>query len=105
MSKIKQIVLTGLLLVSGNLALSIELATANNPPLPTIAISARTYDVKGQDPKYPLKTRISPELAQQLSRLLVFRRTDRAESIKLRSILQPLADRNDPIALFWLAKT
>ena len=60
---IKQIVLTGLLLVSSNLALPI-VATAKDLLLPTIAISDRVYDVPGQDPKYPLKTKISPEVQQ-----------------------------------------
>jgi hypothetical protein len=104
MSKINQIVLTGLLLVSGNLALSIELATANNPPLPTIAIS-EAYNVRDRDPKYPLKTSISPDVEQQFGKFFVFTKADKTQIVKLRSILQPLADRNDPIALFWLAKT
>ena len=80
-------------------------ATAKDLPLPTVAISDRVYDVPGQDPKYPLKTKISPEAQQQLSKFFVFTKADKTQIIKLRSILQPLADLNDPIALFWLAKT
>ena len=105
MHKIQQIVWTGLLLVSSNLSLSIEPSTANTPPLPTISISDRVYDVSGQDPKYPLKTRISPDVERQFSKFFVFTKADKTQIIKLRSILQPLADRSDPIALFWLAKT
>jgi Sel1 repeat len=105
MYKIQQLVWTGLLLVSNNLVLSIEPSTANTPPLPTSAISDRVYDVKGQDPKYPLKTRVSPDVEQQFSKFFVFTKADKTQIIKLRSILQPLADRSDPIALFWLAKT
>ncbi len=106
MSKIKHIVLTGLLLIGGNLLLSTELvATAIDPPFPTIATSDRLYNVKGQDPKYPLKTRISPDVEQQLSKFFVFTKADKTRIVKLRSILQPLADRNDPLALVWMAKT
>ena len=102
MPKINQIVLTGLLLVSSNLALSI-VATAM--PLPTISISDRVDNVRGQDPKYPLKTRISPDVEQQLSKFFVFTKADKTQIMKLRPILQPLAEQGDPIALFWLAKT
>ena len=105
MTRIRQLILAGLISISSNFIRSIDMAIAQSMPLPTIAIPDRLYDVQNQDPKYPLKTRISRDIEKQLGKFFVFTKADRSRIIKLRSILQPLADRNDPVALYWLAKT
>jgi uncharacterized protein len=101
MNKLKQLILAGLILVSSNALGSI----AQSETLPTIVIPARSSNLQTQDPKYPLQTRIDRDIEQQLSKFFVFTKAAGSKIIQLRSILQPLADRRDPVALYWLAKT
>jgi TPR repeat protein len=105
MNNIQQFILAGSILVSSNITAPIDRSIAQTEPLPTIAISDRSYGVQNQDPKYPLKTKISKDTERQLLKFFTFTETDRSRLLKLRSILQPLAERNDPVALYWLAKT
>ena len=99
MNLIKQLMLTGLILVSS------QNAIAQGESLPKIEIPERSENIPTQDPQYPLQTRINRNLERQLSKFFVFTKVDRSKVIQLRSILQPLADRRDPVALYWLAKT
>ena len=99
LNSIEKLMLTGLILVTSQVAIS------QGETLPTIAIPDRSQALQTQDPKYPLQTRIDRALEQQLARFFVFTKTERSQLMKLRAILQPFADRSDPVALYWLAKT
>jgi TPR repeat protein len=105
MKNTQRLILLGLMIVTSRATIFVDRSIAQVEPLPTITISDRLYDVKNQDPKYPLKTRISKDTERQFLKFFTFTKTDRSRLLKLRLILQPLADRNDPIALYWLAKT
>jgi tetratricopeptide (TPR) repeat protein len=105
MNRIKQLILITLILVSGNSALPIDLTVVQAETLPAVTIPDRLESVRNQDPSYPLKTRISKDIEGKLSKFFVFTKADKSKILSLRSILQPLADRQDPVAIYWLAKT
>jgi TPR repeat protein len=64
-----------------------------------------TYPVPYQSAAYPLKTHISPTQLAEFNQIFQFGKFDLKKAIALRTQLQPLADANDPIACYWLAKT
>ena len=69
------------------------------------AIAQITYLVPYQSSKYPLKTRLSVAQVAEFSKVFTFGKFDPNRALALRAKLQPLADANDPVACFWLAKT
>jgi TPR repeat protein len=105
MKKAKWIVWLGLMIVTSQITIFVDESIAQVEPLPVITISGKFYAVRNQDPKYPLKTRISKDTERQFSKFFTFTKTDRSRLLKLRAILQPLANLDDPVALYWLAKT
>ncbi|MBD2297585.1 tetratricopeptide repeat protein [Nostoc sp. FACHB-190] len=69
-------------------------------------VDARTtYKVELQSEKYPLKTQISPAEITEFNRIFEFGKFNHQKAIALRKRLQPLADQNDAVACYWLAKT
>jgi TPR repeat protein len=103
----QQLLLTGLILASGAQYEKISplVSDRTTDTQPSIVIGDRLYEVSHQDPKYPLKTKISPATVKQLSSFFVFLKVEKPRVIALRPILQPVAEEGDPLALYWLAKT
>jgi TPR repeat protein len=64
-----------------------------------------TYPVPSQSAAYPLNTQISPTQIAEFEQIFRFGKFDPKKAIALRTQLQSLADANDPIACYWLAKT
>jgi TPR repeat protein len=69
-------------------------------------IQAKTnYAVEFQAKKYPLVTQISPAEIIEFNKIFDFGKFNSQKAIALRKRLQPLADKNDAVACYWLAKT
>ncbi|PSB55675.1 tetratricopeptide repeat protein, partial [Chamaesiphon polymorphus] len=64
-----------------------------------------TYPVPTQSASYPLKTQVSPALTAETIDIYQIGKFDRDRAIALRAKLQALADLNDPVACYLLAKT
>ncbi|AFZ02705.1 tetratricopeptide repeat protein [Calothrix sp. PCC 6303] len=72
----------------------------------TQPIQAKTnYSVESQAKKYPLVTQISPAEIIEFNKIFEFGKFNPQKAIALRKKLQPLADKNDAVACYWLAKT
>jgi TPR repeat protein len=69
------------------------------------SIAQTTYPVTSQSSAYPLKTQISPATMTEIESVFKFGKFDRNRAISWRIKLQPLANNNDPVACFLLAKT
>ncbi len=78
---------------------------AIQPFIAQISIAQTTYLVSDQAADYPLKTQLSPGQIAELNQLFKFTKFDPKVAIALRPKLQPLAEANDPVASYWLAKT
>ncbi|WP_019502158.1 tetratricopeptide repeat protein [Pseudanabaena sp. PCC 6802] len=68
-------------------------------------LAQTVYPVDDQATAYPLKTQISPTQIRAFEQVFQFGKFDPQKAIALRAKLQPLADVNDPVAAYWLAKT
>jgi TPR repeat protein len=68
-------------------------------------ITQTTYPVGDQSAAYPLKTQLSPSQIAEFNQMFRFTKFDPKAAIALRAKLQPLAEANDPVASYWLAKT
>jgi TPR repeat protein len=69
-------------------------------------IGAQTlYPITSQSANYSLKTQLSPAQIETFNRIFQFGKFDPNRAIALRVKLQPLAEANDPVACYWLAKT
>jgi TPR repeat protein len=82
-------------------AISVATAIALSQP----AIAQITYPVPFQADAYRLKTQISPAQNEEFSKIFTFGSFDPNKAIALRAKLLPLAQANDPLACFWLART
>ncbi len=78
---------------------------AIQPCIAQISIAQTTYPVSDQSAAYSLTTQISPSQIAGFYQIFQFGKFDPKAAIALRSKLQPLADANDPVAIYWLAKT
>lgn len=70
-----------------------------------IKIAQTTYPVGDQSAAYPLTTQLSPSQIAEFNQIFQFGKFDPKAAIALRTKLQPLAEANDPVASYWLAKT
>jgi TPR repeat protein len=68
-------------------------------------LAQTTYPVTTQSTSYPLKTQVSPALMAEMDEIYRIGKFDRDRAIALRAKLQALADINDPVACYLLAKT
>jgi TPR repeat protein len=68
-------------------------------------LAQSTYPVTTQSAFYPLKTQVSPALMAETDEIYRIGKFDRNRAIALRAKLQALADINDPVACYLLAKT
>jgi TPR repeat protein len=64
-----------------------------------------TYPVPEQSASYPLKTQLSPATIAEYKQVFKFGSFSPEKAIALRARLLPLAEANDPVACFLLAKT
>jgi TPR repeat protein len=78
---------------------------AIQPCIAQISIAQTTYPVRDRAAAYPLKTQLSPSQIAELNQIFKFTKFDPKAAIALRAKLQPLAEANDPVASYWLAKT
>jgi TPR repeat protein len=69
------------------------------------SIAQTIYPVPEQSIDYPLKTQISPAQIVKFRNVFSFGSFKPDRAIALRAKLQPLAEANDPVASYWLAKT
>ncbi len=68
-------------------------------------LAQTTYPVTTQSASYPLKTQVSPALIAEMSEIYRIGKFDLNRAINIRAKLQALADINDPVACYFLAKT
>ena len=68
-------------------------------------LAQTSYSVTTQSVAYPLKTQVSPALKTEVEKIFQFGKFDPNLAISLQTKLQPLADLNDPVACYFLAKT
>jgi TPR repeat protein len=68
-------------------------------------LAQTTYPVTTQSASYPLKTQVSPALKAEVEQIFQLGKFTPDRAISLRTKLQPLADLNDPVACYLLAKT
>jgi TPR repeat protein len=80
---------------------AISLGIIFNQPL----LAQTTYPVTDRSGSYPLKTQVSPTLKAEIEKIFKNGKFDANLVISLRKKLQPLANNNDPIACYFLAKT
>ncbi len=69
------------------------------------SVAQTTYPVTTQSTAYPIRTQVSPAIKAEIENIFQFGKFDPKRAIVLRTKLQPLADINDPVACYFLAKT
>jgi TPR repeat protein len=84
---------------------SVPQTSIAQPNLTQTSIAPTMYPVGDQSANFPLKTQLSPSQIAEFKQIFQFGKFDPKAAIALRTKLQPLAEANDPVASYWLAKT